>query len=321
MRVESASRQGRPLTGAAARSLVDGGQFTNKFCKCSGVTVFSYSDACNIKVAVKGQSCVHNCGKILYCMAAGGWSADDAREAVFDPDNKGMVWLQVQDDAEEVFWSWWADSLALAAANAERLSRYEWVYGPYARPGQPGASEARTAKRFRYWWGGWKRLLDYIEAHPGQGRNEIVAGMTWREGITKKYLAEAIRRGYVIFTEGPNRKRAHTVVAWPAKPVRKAGKHFTKAQVKAVSHGRTFTLEEYEAEFGADLAWQEEMRQRKSRTPQDTAFSVDLRQSGLKSSGQSGSGTPDDLIGSGGAIRDQSPLTKFLRGDDLSLRA
>lgn len=207
MRTLSPSRSGKPLTGKYANVLSAGGRL--KDCSCSAPLHWSYEDGGNVKACQKGESCVHTVAVLLYGMAKSGWTEADARSFVFDRSCVAFTWVRCMDDPEATFIEYWKGSQEIAYAAPLQQS----VLEPYQAPLQQ--SKKKPVTRFRYVKKMWVELLDFIEANPGLGRNEIVFGMPWREGITHKYLQKAVELGYVSYTVGARRKRSYSLLERP----------------------------------------------------------------------------------------------------------
>lgn len=65
----------------------------------------------------------------------------------------------------------------------------------------------------------WGHILTAIEDNPTLGRNELLHHMLisfrWRHGITKQYLAEGKRLGYIATSKGEDRKHRYVVQQRP----------------------------------------------------------------------------------------------------------
>lgn len=244
--------QGAHLYGEPAKVLRNGGRFKDaKRCDCSAPRAWSYDTQGMAAVGVKGDSCIHTVGRLIFLMVMLGWSSDGAYAALTDEDNTGGAWLRCMDDPEEKFAEFWDSTSATHA---------DYLANPQNRPVAPakgaddlghlaeplralialdGSSRGSSQPRFRYQPGGWTKILGWIEEHPDSGTNEIVAGMAerygWRHGITKKYLQKAIADRHVTYTVGARNKRAHRVQSWPKITHRRLPtgehKHYTPAEI------------------------------------------------------------------------------------------
>ncbi|QNK52153.1 hypothetical protein H7F30_11020 [Dermacoccus sp. PAMC28757] len=66
-------------------------------------------------------------------------------------------------------------------------------------------------------------LLNYLEANPGVGRNELLKAMPWRDGTTKEYLRLGKERGYIedrpdVAPSGKVTRSHLFVIGRPAEP-------------------------------------------------------------------------------------------------------
>lgn len=267
------------LTGVVAHSAREGGKLPwSRLCDCKPPKVWEYPDG-EVPAYLRGSSCVHIVGDLVHWAVRSGMTFADLCSIAFDRAHKGFAWLwfyEVEDDSPRaVLERWYERSASVALTTAKKAAR----------------RAARAVKKsvgvFEYHLGGWSKILGVLERSPGLGRNELLHHMLvhyrWRHGVTKKYLAEGKRLGYIsAAVSGPRGKQSFSVLAWPEPPKRPVYTWWGDFMTGEIKPGRTghLTLSQIHYlldrgtsvdEVAGDLQWHESRakrnRRRKAMTP------------------------------------------------------
>ena len=173
---------GKPVRSREVGKFVSGWQCEKK---CKPPKEIDYSSSCLDYAYPRNTSCIHTTGWGIGLLKRLKWDSDEVLDLLTGSDTfMCFAWLRAQDDAEEKFMYLWENSYTTDETRRDREV-------------QISQGKSKQRKQFVARYHCWVTLLDYLEANPGIGRNELLKAMPWRDGTTKEYLRLGKERGYI----------------------------------------------------------------------------------------------------------------------------
>lgn len=210
------------ITGIYEKMFVEGGkalagskEYNVRPCSCSAPVLPTTPNGEKLNACLKGESCFHVAGHLLFVLAARGWNYDQALDLVRSMGYVGLAYLYADESNFGRMWKF-AQETAKSAKTKSRIKKKR-IYTKSA------ALRPVVSKNFKFEirYEIIDRFCTILEQHPGINKKAL-ARLTTNSGFNKShyliYLKHLINTGVITVIKGYNGQDHLFLVCRPEPP-------------------------------------------------------------------------------------------------------